>query len=185
VELLTAVNNILPFMTENTVTSLSAKHPTVALILNRIENARLLALTDGYWFNEETRTFYPTPENTIAVPIDLLSMYPSDISLNYEIRGGFFYDLNLGTGTIATAFTAKAVVDLPFNQLPVFAALAIQWRAAVEVYSGDFTVDTTVQLLKGNETEARGLLEREHLRKKRYSAMRSSPGFNLRNALRG
>lgn len=184
-ELLSAVNAILPFMTENTVTSLSVRHPTVALILNRIEANRLLLLTDGYWFNEETRTFYPSPENQIAVPIDLLSMYPLDARLNYEMRGGFFYDLEKGTGTIPEKFIAKAIVDLPFNQLPSFAALAIQWRAAVEVYSGDFTVDTTTQLLKSNETEARGLLDREHLRKKRYSAMRSAPGFHLHNALRG
>jgi hypothetical protein len=185
VELLTAVNNILPFMTENIVTSISSKHPTVALILNRIEATRLLVLTDGYWFNEEVRTYYPSPSGDIAVPIDLLSMYPCDISLNYEIRGGFFYDLNKGTPLIPDKFEAKSIVDLPFNHLPIFAALAIQWRAAVEVYSGDFSVDTTVQLLKSNETEARALLDREHLRKKRFSTMRSLPGAHLRNALRG
>jgi hypothetical protein len=184
VDLLTAVNNVLPFMQENPVTSLTIKHPTVALLVNKMDAARMLLLTDGYWFNDEIKTFYLTPDGKVAVPNNLLSLYPTDKSLNYEIRGGFIYDLDNSTFTIAQSFTANITTELAFEDLPLFAALAVQWRGATEAYAGDFTVDTTAKLLKQNELEAQGLLDREHLRKRNYSAMRSNPGFRYLNALR-
>ena len=67
----------------------------------------------------------------------------------------------------------------------MFAALSIQWRTAVEVYTGDFSVDATVQLLRANEKEARDLLDREHLRRLNMSAVRTPQGARFLSALRG
>jgi hypothetical protein len=184
VDLLTAVNNILPFMQENAVTSISARHPTVALILNRIDSGRIALLTDGYWFNMETRTLYPSPEKRVAVPNNVLSMLPHD-SLPYECRGDFVYNLSEGTYDITEPFKANVVVDLQFHELPLFAALALQWRAALEVYTADFSVDATAQVLKSSESEARNLLDREHLRRLNMSAARTPQGSRFLSALRG
>lgn len=183
-DLLKAVNNILPFMQENAVTSIDGRHPTVALILNRIDSARITLLTDGYWFNTEQRTFYPSPEKRVAVPLDMLTMLPHD-DLPYERRGNLVYNLGTGTFDIEESFKAKVVVDLQFHELPLFAALAIQWRTAVEVYTGDLSVDNTVQLLRANEKEARDLLDREHLRRLNMSAVRTPQGARFLSALRG
>ena len=183
-ELLTAVNSILPFLEENTVTSTDTKHPTVALILSKIETAREFILTKGYSFNNETTRFYLTPEGKVEVGTHVLAMYPVDKRLNYELRGEYVYDMGKGTDNIAEPFDAQITVDLPFNKLPHFAALAVQWRAATEAYAQDFQVDQVVQMLDTREREATHLLDREHLRKRNFSSMRSAAGFRYLNSLR-
>lgn len=183
-ELLTAVNSILPFLEENTVTSTDTKHPTVALILSKIETAREFILTKGYWFNNETTRLYLTPEGKVEVGTHVLAMYPVDKRLNYELRGEYVYDMGKGTDDIAAPFDAQITVDLPFNKLPHFAALAVQWRAATEAYAQDFQVDQVVQMLDTREREATHLLDREHLRKRNFSSMRSAAGFRYLNSLR-
>ena len=40
-KLLEAVNNILPYLGENPVTNIDARHPTVALILDNIKQQKL------------------------------------------------------------------------------------------------------------------------------------------------
>lgn len=184
VELLTALNNILPFLEENTVTSTDTKHPTAALILSKLESSRDLLLTKGFWFNNEKRKFYLDPEGRAHAGTDLLALYTIDKSLNYEIRGQYIYDLNNSTFTLPKEFEALTTVYLPFDRLPYFAAVAVQWRAAVEAYTQDFQVDAVVQLLTQREQEAMAMLEREHLRKRNFSSMRSAAGFRFLNSLR-
>lgn len=184
VELLTAVNNILPFMEENTVTSIETRHPTVALILSKIEAARLLVLSKGYWFNQETCTYNSNLEGKVEVGTNTLAVYPEDKSSVYTVRGKYIYDLSNSSFDVPVPFKADIVVDLTFDELPHFAALCVQWRAAVEAYSQDFQSDAVVQLLHAREQEAFGMLQREHLRNKQYSSMRSPAGFRFLNSLR-
>jgi len=184
VELLTAVNSILPFLEENTVTNINTKHPTVALVLGKLDNAREFLLTKRYWFNNEKKQFYLAPDGRANVGTNLLAMYTTDKRLNYEARGQFVYDLNNSTYILPSAFEAQITVDLTFEELPHFAALWVQWRAAVEAYTQDFQVDQVVQILSTREIEAMAMLEREHLRKRNFSSMRSPPGHRFINSLR-
>lgn len=182
-DLLTAVNTILPFLETNPVTTIDSKHPTVAAILASIDNARLLTLSDGYWFNKERKTFYLTPESKILAPTSTLALYPTK-NQNYEIRGDYIYDLDNGSFTFTEGFDATIYTDIKFEELPLFAALTVQWRAAVDTYTQDYGIESTVKMLIERESEALALLERENLRKLQYSAMRSNPGFRYMSALR-
>lgn len=182
-DLLKAVNTILPFLETNPVTTVDTKHPTVAAVLASIDNARYLMLSDGYWFNKEHKKFYLTPENKISAPVNTLALYPT-LNQNYEIRGDFIYDLTNSTFTFTEGFEATVYTDVPFEELPLFAALTVQWRAAVDTYTQDYGVEAIVKVLMEREREASALLERENLRKLQYSAMRSRPGFRYLSALR-
>lgn len=56
---LDAVNTLLPYMQERTVSSLDSNSPTVELIRERIERTRQEMLVNGYWFNRTERELYP------------------------------------------------------------------------------------------------------------------------------
>lgn len=183
-DLLNAVNTILPWMEENTVTTVDTKHPTVALILNKIDLNREKILSEGYWFNMEHKKFFLTPEGEVVKPTNLLAMYPVDATLQYEIRGTKIYDLGNSTYQIAAPFEASIRVDLTFEELPESAARTVMWRAGIDAYVPDYGVAAAVQVMMQREAEAFALLQREHLRKVRYSAMRSQPGMKYLNALR-
>lgn len=184
-DLLTAVNNILPWMEENKVTTVDTKHPTVALILDKINLNLEKILDEGYWFNTEHKKFYLTPEGTVLRPVNLISLYPDDPSLNYEARGDLIYDLDNSTFQIPAPFEASIRTSLKFEELPESAARTIMWRAGIDAYVPDFGVAQSVQVMLAREQEAFALLQREHLRKKKFSTMRSRAGFRYLNALRG
>ena len=183
-ELLEAVNTILPFMEERPVTSIDVRHPTVALIIDRINFAQENILNEDFWFNSEQKKFYLSPEGKVAVPTNVLALYTTDRRLNYTIRGGFVYDLDDSTYQIPAPFEARIVVSLEFNELPYWAASSVLWRAAVDAYSQDFGVAAVVQLLNSYQVLAHTKLEREHLRKKRMNSMRSPAGARFLSSLR-
>lgn len=184
-ELLTAVNTILPWMEENKVTTVDTKHPTVALILDKISTNQNKLLNEGYWFNTETKKFYLTPDGEVLKPTNLITLYPKDKSLNYEARGNRIYDLGNSTFKLVAPFEAVVRVNLQFDELPESAARTIMWRACVDTYTPDFGYSQVVQVMMAREAEAFALLQREHLRKVQYSAMRSPPGVRFMNSLRG
>ena len=77
-ELLEAVNTILPFMEERPVTSVDVRHLTVALIVDRINFARDNILNEDFWFNSEQKKFYLSTEGKVAVPTNVLALYTTD-----------------------------------------------------------------------------------------------------------
>ena len=184
-DLLTAVNNILPWMEENKVTTIDTKHPTVALILDKIDLNLEKILNEGYWFNTEKKKFFVSPEGTVARPTNLISLYPTNKALNYEARGDKIYDLDNSTFQIQEPFEAMVRTQLAFEEVPESAARTIMWRAGIDAYVPDFGVANSVQIMMAREAEAYALLQREHLRKKHFSAMNSAPGFRFMNSLRG
>lgn len=184
-DLLTAVNNILPWMEENTVTTVDTKHPTVALILDKIDLNLDKILNEGYWFNTEHKKFFLTPEGTVLRPVNMITLYPDDPALNYEARGDMIYDLGNSTFQIPAPFEASIRVSLQFHELPESAARTVMWRAGIDAYVPDYGLASSVQIMMAREQEAYALLQREHLRKKRFSAMKSHAGFRYMNSLRG
>jgi hypothetical protein len=184
VELLKAVNIILPWLEEAEVTSINTRHPTVTIILTKLDTVRLSLLSVGYWFNTEVRKFYPSGEQKVDVPLNLLAFYPEDYMLNYVARDTRFYDLDASTFNILAPFTAKCIMDLPFIDLPQPVADAIVWRACQDVYVPDFGITNSVQVMAMREAEAIALVEREHLRRIQMSSMRTRAGHNFMQALR-
>ena len=102
-DLLTAVNLILPKLGEHTVTSTSAKHPTLGIILPNIELKLTKLLEHGWWFNTaDTVTLYPDTLGKIARPVDLLSLETVDGPV--AMRSDYLWN----TATGADVFTGPS-----------------------------------------------------------------------------
>jgi hypothetical protein len=185
VDTLEVINNVLPYLEENTVDSISTTNTTAQLLLDKLNMARISTLTHGYWFNTEKRTLPLTPEGKIETPTGALAVYPTSLA-NYEFRGEYLYDLDNSTTIFAAPVPCTIYVDLKLEEMPYYAQLYIQWQAAVHAYGQDYGVDAgkVFQILTNNAAEAKGLLEREHLRKKNYNSFKSGAGFRFLSALR-
>jgi hypothetical protein len=185
-KLLDAINAILPMLGEAPVTTVDARHPTVALINSAINIARQELLAEGWWFNEERRTLYVDPEGYIPTPANLLALY-SLTSTQLEPRGEYLYDL--GTGSIlfkvGGTYDCRLVVDLPFEHLPHYAALYVQYVAGATAYTQDFGVEKVVATFQESAQGAYNMLEQEELRKRKYSGTTNSIRAELESALRG
>ena len=179
------INNVLPYLEENTVDSISSNNTTVQLLLDKVNMVRLSTLTYGYWFNTEKRTLPLTPEGKIETPTGALAIYPNNLA-NYEFRGEYLYDLDNGTYQFAAPVACSIYIDLKLEEMPYFAQLYIQWQAAEHAYAQDYGIDQNkvYQILQLNAQSAKGMLEREHLRKKNYNSFRSGAGFRFLSALR-
>ena len=57
----------MPKLGERAVTSLSVKHPTLAVLLPIIEQTRKTTLLRGWWFNKYAYTAYPDTDGAIAL----------------------------------------------------------------------------------------------------------------------
>lgn len=185
-KILDAINNILPHLGEAVVTSVDARHPTVALIVQALTLARQSLLSEGWWFNEEQRVLYVNPDGLLPTPINLLALY-SNTSTVLEPRGEYIYNLSEGTGifTPNASYSARLVVDLPFDQLPTYAALYLQYSAAITVYTQDFGVEKVISALGQSAAMAYNMLEQEELRKRQYTGTANRAMWEITSALRG
>src|SRR5690554_4291448 len=92
-ELLRAINQILPALGEHPVTSVDAEHPTVAVIVQNVQAQLRALLGEGWWFNEYDTTLYPGPEGEIALPLNVLSVLPQRRDCKGIQRGRSLYDM--------------------------------------------------------------------------------------------
>lgn len=171
-ELLKAVNAVLPHLGEHPITRIEgARHPTVDLILAAIERHRLSLLSSGWWFNEITMTIPVNSDNMIDVPKDSLAVYGIDCQV--EIDGEKFFDLANGTRYFTKPITVRIVRDIEFTKLPVAVALYITYSAGAEVYLQDYGRENTVPELQDMATKHLYLVEQENLRKRNYNSRNS------------
>lgn len=185
-KILEAINNILPHLGEAPVTTVDARHPTVALIVQALQQARQSLLAEGWWFNEEQRTLYADPVGVLYAPDNILAMY-SESDVDLEPRGEVVYNLSEGTSVFApnSTYAVRLVVDLPFEHLPHYAALYLQYSAAVAVYTQDFGVEKVVQVLSQQASMAYNMLEQEELRKRKYNSGNNRARYEIESALWG
>lgn len=177
-KLLSAINNILPHLGENPVTSVDIRHPTVALVQDAINEAKLMLLSQGWWFNERNLTLYPSPEGEIYAPDNVLAFYCLD-GQEVDIRGERMYDIKNGTYFFTRKVEARVIDDLTFEELPNYAALVVMYAAAHNTYTKDFGVESVVQYLMKLETEARIMLQQEELRKRKYNSLKNNRAFRF------
>ena len=182
--LLTAVNLILPALGEHPVTRIDVKHPTLAVILPVVESKIDTTLMRGWWFNEYTHTLYPNSEGGIYLPDDTLAFLPDE---GYEgsVRG-----TRLFNGSTLDFLWDKPVpgviqLRLPFDELPESVASFVFYNALVQVYLVDIGVENVVGEWKQISKEAEYLATNEHLRNMRHTTRKSGRYARLRSAMRG
>lgn len=130
-KLLDAVNTLLPYLNERTVTTLEGQNPTAELIRTRIKQEVQQHLLDGTWFNCAVVTLKPDyglPKATrTATAGDLAFLGIDESSTGRENRvlnmdGQFsWWELNEGSG-IYTEYTQPSVgeITVPENILSIY-----------------------------------------------------------------
>ena len=179
--LLQAVNYILPYLGEAPVTSLDIRHPTVAMVLDNINTSRTRLLAKGWWFNELNTTLFPSSEGDMPAPTAALAIYSDK---NIEERDNRLYNIDEGSYLFTEPLKVKIIEDLLFEQLPTYAALCIQERAAIDTYVKDFGVEKVVEIMMEREREALWALEQENLRKRKYNSLKNGRAMRYVSALR-
>lgn len=182
-ELLTAVNLILPVLGEHPVTNVNQKHPTLAVILPVIEQTRREVLNRGWWFNEYQYTVYPDSEGICWLPSTTLRFTPDDRLST--VRGNRLYSMD----TLSFQFTEKVVgiliEDVVFNELPESVANTVLYGAMVSAYMTDIGMEQVVQAWAGQQQQALAMATAEHLRNKQYSTKKSPRFRRIKRAMRG
>lgn len=180
-QLLTAVNTILPKLGEHTVTSVDAKHPTVAIIQNAISEAQRTTLLRGWWFNTHSTTLYPDSEKNIALPADTLKVFTPNASGIQ--RGTQLYNAD----TLSFAWDSPVKVDLTvgldFELLPESAANYVLYSGCVQAYTTDIGLEQVVQMWQQESNNAFNDMLGEHLKNRRFSTVRT-PQFQHQNRAR-
>lgn len=172
-ELLQAVNTVLPFLGTHVITRIEgAKHPTVDLVLAAIDRHRQSLITEGWWFNELTLELSVGTDGMISVPKDTLSVYGLDC--NVEVSGDYMFNLDTGSRYFDKPIKVKLVRDLSFEELPLYAALYVTYAAGSEVYLMDYGRENSVPELQLIATKNEVKLRQEELRKRKHNSHRSS-----------
>lgn len=185
-DLLRAVNEILPKLGERPVTSLEAKSPTLNVILPQIECETALVLSPGWWFNTAYNVdLFPDSEGNLNVPEDTISFIANKNSRKVVVRGERFYDLTTRSYTFTEKVTGTLIQTVAFSDLPENAARFVLYSAMVTIYATDIGLEQVVSLWSQYAATAKAQMEQEHLRHRGYSVKQSPRYRNLRNAMRG
>lgn len=182
-ELLTAVNLILPALGEHPVTRIEVKHPTLAVILPVIQSKLDSTLMRGWWFNEFKHTLYPDSERGLALPDETLAFIP-DRGFEGSVRGKRLFNKNTLDFFWDGPVTGTLQLRLPFNELPESVATYIFYHALVQVYLVDIGLENVVGEWKLIATEAEYLATNEHLRNMRHTTQKSRRYARLRSSMR-
>lgn len=181
-ELLTAVNRILPALGEHPVTSLNQKHPTLAILLPGIDGKRDDLTMQGWWFNSFDTTLYPDPEKYVAVPAECLSFVPKREQA--VVRGKKLFN----AVTLSYAWNAPVegnlITRVPFNELPESVAGWVFYSALVDAYVTDIGVQSELKNWERLAGQAEARVLSEHLRNKKYTTRKSPRYQRIISAMR-
>lgn len=170
-ELLQAVNTVLPHLGEHVITRIEgAKHPTVDLILAAIERQRLGLLAEGHWFNELTLDIPVNTDGQIDVPKDTVAVY--GVNCDVEVDGEKFLNLATGSRYFYAPIRVTIVRDVEFEKLPVNFALTVVYSAGAEVYLQDYGRENTVPELQLLADKSWIKVTQENLRKRKFNSQK-------------
>ncbi|APU03182.1 tail protein [Ralstonia phage phiAp1] len=185
-QLLTAVNAILPKLGERPVTSLESRNPTLGVILPQIDMDIGQILMAGWWFNTYFNVdLFPNSEGQIDVPDDTLSFVTNAESTPAVQRGEMFYNPTNRSYKFDGKITGTLRQRLGFEDLPESAAQVVLYSSLVTCYSTDIGLEQIVQQWMQYARAAQAAMEQEHLRQRKYSIKQSRRYQNLRRAMRG
>ena len=182
-DLLTAVNLILPKLGEHPVTGVDIRHPTLAVILPEIEQANKNLAIKGWWFNQFEYTAYPDGEGYIYLGSNALSFIPD--SDNAVVRDQRLYNGDTRSYVWSDPVLGVITELVEFSELPESAALAVMYSALVAAYSQDIGMSQELQAWASLSASAYSDLLAEHLRHRKYTTRKSPRYFRLRAAMRG
>jgi hypothetical protein len=182
-DLLKAVNLILPRLGEHAVTELDVKHPTLAILLPVIEYKINELTVLGWWFNKYRAKYYPDLEGSVAVPDDVMSFIPDQ--RNITIRGRRLYNITDQSYKFSAVVEGVATALLPFEDLPDSMAQWVMAAALVDAYVTDIGLTDDVRVWQNQAQLAKIAVETENLRQMRYSTTDSPRYQRLLGALRG
>lgn len=183
-ELLDAVNLVLPKLGERPVTSIAVKHPTLAVLLPILEQTQRNTLMSGWWFNEFEYTAYPAVNGEIDIGVDALSFIP-DVPDTAVVRGQRLYNPKTLSYVFTDTVKGTVVQNVQFNELPDSAASYVFYSAMVEAYATDLGVTQELGVWQSMAGRAWSSMLSEHLRQRKHSTRRSRHWRNLINAMRG
>lgn len=182
-DMLEAVNTVLPYMGEHVVTRIEgAKHPSVDLIQAAIKRQQVTLLTTGWWFNELHLKLFPNPQGFIDVPENTLEAYGKNISVTLD--GERFFNLDEGSRYFTKPLEVKIVRNVPFEKLPETAALYVTYKAAIEVYTADLGAEDVLQVLNNYANDNLVSFKELNLRQRKYNSKRTARQFSSYNRLR-
>ena len=172
-ELLEAVNTVLPFMGEHPVTRVEgSSHPVVDAIVLAIARKTRLLLAEGWWFNEHTTTLEVETDGRIRAPSNCIAVY--GISAKVSIEGGYLYDLGNNTRYFTNSVDVKFIRNIPFTDLPEYAAQYVTYDAGIEVYTSDLGVEESLQVMQATANRSLAQLRQENLRNRDYNVHKRS-----------
>lgn len=181
-DLLTAVNRILPVLGERPVTSLDTRNPTLAMLLPKIDTKLEDAIGMGWWFNTFNLTLYPDGAGGIAVPADTLAFTPDRVQA--VARGLRLFNPVTMSYVFDGPVPGVLITRVPFNELPESAASVVWYSTLVDAYITDIGMESSVNEWRSQVMQAEARMTSEHLRNKRYSTAASPRFQRIRNAMR-
>lgn len=172
-ELLQAVNTVLPHLGEHVITRVEgSKHPTVDLILAAIDRVRIRTLSEGLWFNDREVTLPVNTDGRISTPTNTLAVY--GVGCSVELQGQHLLDLDESTTYFTKPIKVRLIRDVPFEYLPLNVALYCTYEAACEVYTQDFGYEKSYDVLQQLASKAWVKVSQENLRKEKYNSQKRS-----------
>lgn len=185
-QLLKAVNAILPKLGERPVTSLESRNPTLGVILPQIDMEIDQVLMAGWWFNTYFNVdLFPNSEGQIDVPEDTLSFVTNRESTSAVQRGELFYNPDTRSYVFSGKVTGTLRQRMTFEELPESVAQFVLYSALVTIYTTDIGLEQVVQQWMAYARNAQAAMEQEHLRHRKYTIKQSRRYINLRRAMRG
>lgn len=181
--LLDAVNLIMPKLGERAVTSLDARHPTLAVLLPIVERTQKTMLLRGWWFNEFDYTAYPGTDGSISMGTDTLAFVPTK-SDTAVLRGGKLYNPTTLADTFTDHVQGRVVQYVTFNELPESAAAYVLYAALIDMYATDLGATDLLRVWGSLAAQAWSDLLAEHLKQRKFSTRRSRRWLSYVNALR-
>lgn len=162
-ELLAAVNLTLPKLGERAVTSLSVKHPTLAVLLPIIEHTRKTTLMRGWWFNKYKYTAVPDTGGVITMGTDTLSFVP-DCPGTAVLRGRELFNPTTLTNVFTGSVNGTVTQDVPFDLLPESMANYVFYSSLVEAFTTDIGVSQELGIWQTKAAQGWSDVLAEHLR---------------------
>ena len=186
-KLLEALNSGLPYLRAPEVTTDTARHPMVGVLRSAIQRQLDILLDRALWFNVVETELLLDNAGRIEAPANTRTLYTLGLGAPLvEARGEYLYNLTDVTDIFTEPLSVKLVQEMGFEEVPNAAASLVRWQAALEVYSQRFDAgDSTAQRLSVFAAQAEQLLEREHLRKKKFNSHSTGAAARIVSALKG
>lgn len=177
-----ACNICLAVVGESPITDLNSPNPSLGLVRNYLDEARLLLLSRRWWFNDIEVTLQPAVDGVVHVPYKVLDLYSPDEVL-YSVRNQELFDIAAQSKVVGKEVTLRVSLDMPLDQLPEVAAQWVAYTAAASMYADDLGVDQNMQSIQARANSAWSMLHTQELRQRRYSTSKTKRMARIRSAL--